>query len=338
MARLRDVPFVLKTVGPVKFVRNIIGEVMDDDVLTMAAAMAYSWVFAIFPFLIFVISLTPLLPQKYRTLAIENVRESIQTLRRSASDTIMINLDAVVNNTQGAVLSLSLVVTLWAAGGGMRATMGALDRCYDVNKGRPFWANWLVAMAMTLFAFLMIVLVVVLIPVGNIVVGFIDRWMRKDPITMQGWENLKWTVDLARYTIGITLLMAVVSMVYQFGPSVRRKWAFITPGAVFCVLTVLAIGWAFNLYISRWGEASYLKTYGAIAGVVLLLMVFYIYAIVFLIGAEINSEIDFAITGAAIRAQASGDPLPKLFDSEEAADFKKQMTRRKVIVREAQDG
>lgn len=315
----------MKTVGPVRFCRKVVNEIGEDDIFSMAAAMAYSWVFAIFPFLIFLISLTPLLPQTVRDSTLNNLRESIRTLPKSSSDTIMTNVDAMINQKQGAVISVSLLITLWAAGGGMRATMGAMDRCYDVTRGRPFWLNWLVAMAITISAFVLIVCVIVLIPIGNIVVAFMSRY--------PWFEHLQWAVDLARYSIGVTLLMAVVSMVYQFGPSVRRRWTLITPGAVFCVLAILAIGWAFNLYVSKWGEASYLKTYGAIAGVVLLLMVFYIYAIVFLIGAEINSEIDFAVTGMAI-AGKEGDPLPKLYDTAEAADFRKQMAKRQVVVRD----
>jgi membrane protein len=348
MARLRDVPFVLRTVGPVRFVRNVINEVMDDDVLTMAAAMAYSWIFAIFPFLIFLISLTPMLPQQYRDGAIDFIKDSVATLPKAAGETILTNVDAILNQKQAAVLSLSLLITLWAAGGGMRATMSALDRCYDVNRGRPFWLNWLVALAMTVVSILMIICVIVLIPIGNIGLNTLQRWIERGSdqqwlrdfqqwMNIEEFTNVRWWVDLFRYSIGATLLMIVVSMVYQFGPSVRRRWALITPGAVFCVLAVFVIGYGFNYYVSRLGEAGYLKTYGAIAGVILLLMVFYIYATVFLIGAEINSEIDFAVTEAALKAQANGDPLPKLFDTEEAADFKKQMAKRRVVVREGDD-
>jgi hypothetical protein len=87
-------------------------------------------------------------------------------------------------------------------------------------------------------------------------------------------------------------------MVYYFGPSFKQKFHTITPGAAFCVLVWIVLGVGFKLYVSRFGGAeSYNKTYGAVAGAAILLLFFYIDALVLLIGAEINSELDFAVLG-----------------------------------------
>ncbi|MEM6312569.1 MAG: YhjD/YihY/BrkB family envelope integrity protein, partial [Planctomycetota bacterium] len=89
MARLSDVPRVLKHVGPFAFVRRVAHQVGEDNLLTWAAAMAYSWLFALFPFLIFLLSLLPLLPDRVRIWIVDQVDTSIETqLPGPAGDTV----------------------------------------------------------------------------------------------------------------------------------------------------------------------------------------------------------------------------------------------------------
>jgi membrane protein len=74
---------------------------------------------------------------------------------------------------------------------------------------------------------------------------------------------------------------------------VKHRFRWITPGSVFTICTWVVLGFAFRFYVDRYGK--YDKTYGSVAGVAILLLVFYIDAVVLLIGAEINSEIDFEV-------------------------------------------
>ena len=84
-------------------------------------------------------------------------------------------------------------------------------------------------------------------------------------------------------------------MLYQKGPAIRRRWTWLTPGGVFCVAVWLTLGLLFKLYLREFGR--YNETYGTVGGVVILLLFFYLDAVVLLVGAEINSEIDFKILG-----------------------------------------
>jgi membrane protein len=75
MARLSDLPLVLRRVGVLTFARRVWGEVQDDHLFTWGAALAYSWLFAIFPFLIFLLTLIPYLPEKVILAAYTNIPE-----------------------------------------------------------------------------------------------------------------------------------------------------------------------------------------------------------------------------------------------------------------------
>ena len=107
-------------------------------------------------------------------------------------------------------------------------------------------------------------------------------------------------MNILRYTVALALLFCITGVIYYIGPNLKHKFHLLTPGAVFSVAVWLILGAVFRLYINKFGgEQSYSKTYGTVAGLVILLLFFYIDALVLLIGAEINSEIDFAVAGLA---------------------------------------
>jgi membrane protein len=310
MARLREVIPVLRTVGPWTFLKRVVREVMDDDVFSMAASVAYYWLFALFPLLIFLISLLPLLPVQLRDHVTKGLKDNIgqYVQAKEASAVILSNVDTVLNKPQAGLMSIGMLLTLWAASNGISQTMASLDRCYDIAKTRGFIAHRGVSILITIGFVLSIILVFLLIPVSGVMLNLLTSTIPQDK--MPGWlqGGARIAIDVARYTIGLTLVMLIISSVYQFGVTVRRRWTLITPGAVVCVLFVVLTGWAFGEYLNRVGQASYTATYGAVGGVVILLLLFYMYAVAFLIGAEINSEIDFAMAGLSSDDPDDVDP------------------------------
>lgn len=308
MARLREVIPVLRKVGPWSFTKRILREIGDDDVFTMGASVAYYWLFALFPLLIFLISLLPMLPVEMR----ENVKTQLQAKLveyvPQASAGVMEQVKSVLDTPRAGLMSVGMILTLWAASNGINQTMSALDRCYDIVRPRNFFAKRGIAFLITIGFVASIILVLLLIPVSGVMLNILAKTIPQDrmPDWLQG--GARWGIDVARYSVGLTLVMLIISSVYQFGVTVRRRWTLITPGAIVCVLIVLLSGWGFNEYLSRVGQASYQQTYGAVGGVVILLLLFYIYAVAFLIGAEINSEIDFEMAGLSSDDAADNAP------------------------------
>jgi hypothetical protein len=115
------------------------------------------------------------------------------------------------------------------------------------------------------------------------------------PDVPMGYKVLLIAWQVGRFSLGILLMLATVAIIYYFGPNVKQKWRLLTPGAVFTVVVWVALGGAFRAYIDKYGK--YDQTYGAVGGVAILLLFFYIDAVVLLIGAEINSEVDFVSLG-----------------------------------------
>ncbi|MGH7178008.1 MAG: YihY/virulence factor BrkB family protein [Tepidisphaeraceae bacterium] len=283
MPRVRDIGPVVRRVGILKFVTRVWREVGDDNLFPWAASLAYSWMFAIFPFLIVLLSLLPHLPEYMKEEAYADVDGVIdQIMPSNAGGILKQQVHLVLNQPHtGGLLSISLLVAIWAASGGMAMTMSALDKAYDVEHPRKFYKHRLIAILLTIIVAALIVAVMILLPVGTAVI----HWF-------QILGPLKWALNAVRYGIALLFMLTVLALIYYFGPSHRRRFVFLTPGSLFCVTVWVLLGLTFRLYVNRYAAVSYNKTYGAVAGVAILLLFFYIDALVLLAGAEINAEVE----------------------------------------------
>jgi membrane protein len=292
MARLSEAKQVLKALGIKEFGRRVWQQVGEDDVFTWAASLAYSWIFALFPFLIFLLALVPLMPANARAEVESDMDAPLKMVSKNAAAPIAQQVHLLVHQPRGGLLSIGLLITIWAASNGMSMTMSALDRCYDIKEGRPFIQHRLVAILLTIVAATLVILVMVLMPIASGIIAWLDAHGKiLGPILI--------LLNLFRFAFAILLMLALLALMYHWGVSIKIKFHFVTPGAVFSIAVWLILAFAFRFYINRFGEASYNKTYGAVAGVAILLLFFFIDATVLLIGAEINSEVDFAILGLA---------------------------------------
>jgi membrane protein len=324
MARMRELPWVLKTIGPIEFVRRVVREIQDDGVMTIAAAVAFYWLFALFPFIIFLITLVPLLPVDVRQQAIHEISQTVEAnlATGQTADIVMTQVRSIINTPKGGILSFGLLLTLWAASNGMSATMSALDRCYDVARPRNFFAHRGIAILMTVSVVFLTLCIILLIPVGNLLMRIFTNPEYVERIPDWAVGGSRWLLNTGRYALGGLLMMLLVSSLYQFGVAVRRRWTLISPGAVFTVVVIALFAFAFNLYLRHLGANSYAQTYGALGGVIILLMSFYLYAVVFLIGAEINAEIDYAVLGLRPGSPDASDSLPRLHRPDERERFR----------------
>src|SRR3954453_15585780 len=177
MARLRDIPPVLRKVGIFRFFKNVWFQIGEDQVFTWASALAYSWLFAIFPFLLFLLTLVPYLPEAWKSDTKHWIAVAVYSLPKEAADTMWENLwphiDRFLQAKASSVSIISVLLTLWGASGGVATTMAALDKCYEVEKSRPFYKQrLLMAPAVTFIEVSLILAVMVLIPIGTL----LTRW------------------------------------------------------------------------------------------------------------------------------------------------------------------
>ncbi|CAN5466829.1 YihY/virulence factor BrkB family protein [soil metagenome] len=302
MARLKHMSLVLKRTGLLAFSKKVWFEVGNDNLFMLASSLAYAWLFAIFPFLIFLLSLLPYLPENLKEKAEWQVQHALSDNLPKKADVILDNIKSFMNQPKSSLLSVGLVITIWAASGGMSMTMAALDTAYDVENRRPFYKQKSVAILLTIVVATLILVVLALLPLGTIAANFAQAygtgWFEKwgwdirllSPILI-GWH-------IIRFSLSFLLLFLVLAILYHYGTAARTRFHLLSPGAVFCVVVWLLLGAVFRFYVDKFGK--YEKTYGTVGGVAILLLFFYIDALVLLTGAEINSEIDNEVEAARL--------------------------------------
>lgn len=289
MAKLSDVPKVVKTIGVKGILTRVWAKTKVDSLFTWSSALAYSWIFAVFPFLVALLTLVPYLPFQTREKAMVETSDAVyQTLGYDTGQTIVENINQVVNQTQGGLLSIGLILAIWSASGGMSMTMDALDRCYEVKSERSFIRQRGLAILLTLASTAGILIVLFLLPVG----GTLTAYFKDNAILGPAAVII---IDILRYVIAIGLLFGIVSMLYYFAPNIKQKWQSVTPGAALAVFVWLGLGLVFGIYVSKFGNFN--KAYGTLGAAIILLLFFYLSATVLLVGAEINSVIDFVVLG-----------------------------------------
>jgi membrane protein len=301
MPRLSDFPAAVRTKGWKTFFSDILGQIYEDNVLVWASALSYSWLLALFPFLIFLLTLLPFVPEDQKQQVYAAIDNSLKQLPKEAAGTLASWEDEVVkktlNQTYTSVMSIGLLLALWTASGGMSATMYALDQCYDQKVVRPFYKQRPIAMLLTVVVSVLMLLAIAILPVAGVAL----QWAYDHADSAQKWLGfqiplrVKVLLDIARWVIGGFLLMMVVNVVYHFGCEVKKRYRFVTPGAVFSVVSWVLLGFAFRFYIDHFAIGGYNKTYGALGGVVVLLFLMYLAATLLLVGAEINAEVDYAV-------------------------------------------
>jgi membrane protein len=256
---------------------------MADDCMGLAQQVAYSSLLAFLPTVILLIGLLGL----FGTGAFEALERFVGSVAPGGV-TDMIELakkDAAQNKTGSAIaFVVGSFAALWAASGAMGAVIKAVNRAYDRIETRPFWKLRLIAIVLVVATGLATAGMFLLIVFGGDLGNAIAR-----RTGLGGGFELVW--NIARWPIAFAAVLLFFSLVYYLAPNLQqRSWRWITPGSLVGSLLWLALSGLFALYTSFAG--SYDKTYGSIAGAIILLLWLNYSAWAILFGAELNAELD----------------------------------------------
>jgi membrane protein len=263
--------------------RRVFAELQDDDCLGRAAQLAYYFLFAVFPFFLFLTTLMGYLP-------IPNLLDRLldmlaQMLPGEALQLVQDNVRTLVMDQRGGLLSFGILAALWTSSSALTAIMDSLNRAYDVDEGRPFWKVRGLAILLTIGLSAIIVGAIVLLTFGPQIGGWIADLAGLGRAFELTWNILRWPV-----IVGFMIL--AMAFLYYMAPDVEQQWQWITPGSVCAVIGWLLASLGFAFYVNRFG--SYNATYGSIGAVIVLLTWMYVSGLFVLIGGEINAEIEHA--------------------------------------------
>jgi membrane protein len=254
-----------------------------DDCMGLSQQVAYSALLAFLPTVILLIGLLGLIgPGAFNSL--EHFVGSVAP--HGVTDMIdLAKKDAARNKSGSAIaFTVGIIAALWVASGAMGAVVKAVNRAYDRLETRPFWKVRLISLLLVFATGLVLAGTFLLIVFGG---SLGDAIARRTPL--DGGFTLFW--NIARWPIAFVAVLLFFSLVYSLAPNQdQRSWRWITPGALVGSLVWLALSGLFALYTSF--SSSYDRTYGALAGGIVLLLWLNYSAWAILFGAELNAEID----------------------------------------------
>ena len=280
-----------------EFFRRLWVELQEDAVADCAAQLAFYFLFALFPFLFFLVTLAAYLP--FAPGAVDAMVERLGPLMPSeALQVVRGHLEALVTSSRPRLITLGLLVALWTASRGVDALRGALNLAYDVPEYRPFWKTRGLAILMTVAGSLCIPLAFALFLLG----GQLGEWIA-DHLHMLNVYHAVWR--WLRWPFTACLVMLVLALCYWRLPAVRHRYQFLSPGALLASVLWLLSTWGFTQYVEHFGR--YNVTYGSIGGAVVLLLWLYVTGLIFILGGEVNAVLEQAEAEAA---RAEGRPSP----------------------------
>src|SRR3954469_7731958 len=275
-----------------------------DRIFSRSAELAYYFLLALFPLLIFLTSIIGLVLGSGTGLRHALFRYLSQVMPSSAFDLIDKTMLEVSNASGVGKISFGILAALWAAASGVGAMMQSLNTAYDAKETRPWWKQRLLALVLTIGLSLLIIGAVVVIFGGSKIAEHLGATYGFSDAFVTTWKILQWPIAL-----GFMLLS--FALIYYFGPDLRdQDWKWLTPGSAIGVALWLLVSFAFKGYLHFFD--SYSKTYGSVGAVIVLMLWLYLTGVAVLVGGEINAEIENrAAEKGAADAKRKGGKAPR---------------------------
>ncbi|MCK2217197.1 YihY/virulence factor BrkB family protein [Actinomadura sp. ATCC 31491] len=257
-------------------------EFKDDRVQDLAAALTYYAVLSIFPALIVLVAVFGLLGRGDASAQLGSI---LVLVPAEVRDLIVKSIEAAQQGAgaAGAVAIAGVLVALWSASGYIAAFIRAGNAIYDIDEGRPFWKTTPLRIGLTLVTTVLLALGAIAVTLTGDLAEGVGRALGLGDAAVVAWDILKWPLM-------VVVAAGLIMLLYWAAPNVRQpglRW--ISPGSVLAIVLWVAVSGGFALYVANF--ASYGKTYGALAGIVVFLVWLWLSNMALLLGAELDAEL-----------------------------------------------
>ena len=263
--------------------KRTLTEFQEDNLTDWAAALTYYGLLSLFPALIAMVSLIGIFGDPKTTTA--KLTEIITEIGpESGAETFEGPIKSIVENQSAAGFAFvfGLALALWSASGYVGAFTRASNIIYETPEGRPFWKLRPLQIAVTLAMIMMMAL----LAIGLVLTGPVVEAVA-GPVGLSGTAVDVWNV--AKWPVMAAIFILMVDVLYYTTPNVKvRGFKWVTPGALVAIVVWAIASALFAFYVSNF--SSYDKTYGTLAGLVVLLLWFWITNLAILFGHQMNAE------------------------------------------------
>jgi membrane protein len=269
--------------------RRTVDGIAEDDLFGRASELAYNCLLALFPLLLFMLTLFGLFASRSNELQSSLLSYFADFLPPSAFQLLNAIIVEMAANATSGKLTFGIVLTLWFASGGMSSMISTLDAIYHVRESRAWFRGRLVALGLTIAISILLLASLFILLVGGHFTDWIALKLHLTFIIVTALKVLQWVA------VGLFLTLSF-SLIYYCGPSLdRRQWHWITPGSILGEFLWLAASAGLRVYLHFFN--TYTATYGSLGAMMILLVWLYVSGLSFLIGGEINAQIERAAMG-----------------------------------------
>ena len=286
-----------------RIVKRFLHNLQDDEIMDRANGVAFNFILAIFPAIIFLFTLIPYITPYFPEINHESIMKFMRQLSESglmptnmyevASTTIL----DIVSNQRGGLLTLGFLFALVLSTNGMLALMRAFNSCYKTIENRSAVKTRLIATALTINMTIVIFLTILLLVVGQLVLEYLMNNFQD--LTQYNLTNFEvGLLFVLRFLVIFITFFLAISTIYYFGPAIHYNWRFFSIGSFIATLLCLGVSYGFSYYITNFG--TYNKVYGSIGVLIALMIWVQLITVVLLVGYEINASIHDSIRAEAL--------------------------------------
>jgi membrane protein len=266
--------------------RRVVRDAAEDDLIERASGLAFDFLLALFPFLVFLLALFGLFASRRVQLRTGLLSYFSDFLPPLAFELLKNTTEELAKTSSGGKLTIGILVALWFASGGVASMISTLHVAYRIKDERSWLHVRAIALGLTLLISIFIFSAMCLVLAGGIVIDWIGMELQLASAMVAIWKALQWPA---------AALFVVFShaLIYSCGPNAPRgRWYWIMPGSVFGAALWLAASAGFQIYLRYFN--TYTAIYGSLGALVILVVWLYVSGLAFLIGGEINANLERA--------------------------------------------
>ena len=281
--------------------KRVLRVVNENDLLDYASGLAFSFLLALFPLLLFILALFGLFESRSSELQTSLLAYFSDFLPPAAFQLLSATLSELARTSKGGKITFGIVLALWFGSGGISSMISTLNGAYRVCESRSWLRVRATAVTLTVAISMLLLAALFFLLAGGHVVDWIGTKLALGTAVVIAWKGMQWLA---------AAVFAVVSfwMVYYCGPSLgKRHWYWSLPGSIFGAVLWLAASVGFRIYLHFFN--TYTATYASLGAVMILLVWLYVTGLAFLVGGEINAEIERAARNASQKREPSAQRL-----------------------------
>lgn len=275
-----------------------IEEFLTGSLVNKASSLAYSFMLALFPASIFLVTLIPYVPISHFQ---DNLLSLLSAVLPNASTSKFFhtNIEYIIRHQNGGLLSIGFLSAMIFATNGVANLMRAFNRSSLLIEKRTWLYRRWVALVLTIIIAISMIVAIGILMAGQGILSFLQQHLFS-----KGYLWL-YVFAFSRWVVVVLIFFVTVSILYRYGPSHKQRWKFLNPGSIMATALAVLTSFGFSYYLDHFSH--YNKIYGSIGTLIIVMIWLYLNSLIVLMGFELNANIDFAKRNIKIAKPSSNN-------------------------------